>query len=112
MRLTHFCFEVLGDGDLVVESLPSSSLEDKVTRKVLSRCRLERSQYDRLVQRVTWLWIHRQSSYRRKREMGRTRTDGPMVKGLEAERLSLCVRSEIRLESVGVDDRDVSLDGV
>jgi hypothetical protein len=35
-----------------------------------------------------------------------------MVKGLEAERLSLCVRSEIRLESVGVDDRDVSLDGV
>lgn len=35
-----------------------------------------------------------------------------MVKGLETESLSLCVRSEIRLESVGVDDGDVSLDGV
>lgn len=35
-----------------------------------------------------------------------------MVKSLEAERLTLGVGTEVRLEPVGVDDGDVGLDGV
>lgn len=35
-----------------------------------------------------------------------------MIESLEAERLTLRVRPEVRLEAVGVDDGDVGLDGV
>jgi hypothetical protein len=41
-----------------------------------------------------------------------TRTDGPMVESLQAEGLTLRVGAKVRLESVGVDDGDVSLNGV
>jgi len=58
---------------LVVETLAPPRLEDKVARERLCRCRLERAQLDRLVERVA-------------------RADGPVVERLEAEGLAERVR--------------------
>lgn len=41
-----------------------------------------------------------------------TRADGPMVESLQAEGLTLSVSAQVRLESVGVDDGNVGLNGV
>ena len=100
--------EEFRDVDLVVETFSPSRLENEVTREGLRRCRFERSQLDRLVQRVT---CERERERTRGSESGlaerqglaylsrvrgkRTRADRPMVKGLHAEGLSLrmCYKS-------------------
>ena len=109
--------EVLAHAQIVRQAFPPSSLQAEVARKVqacevssdsrkgeLTWAGLEWPELDRLVRRIS-------------------RDDAPVIEELDTERcvrqsldhtslrtLALRVRSQIRLEAVGVDDRDKGLD--
>lgn len=109
-------FEELGDIDLVVQALAPARFEDKVARERLSRRRLERSQLDRLVERVARAIrkvVERLHAESLTEGMGCERGGkGKVSSGLIKECAKYCwLTPQVGLESVGVDDGNVGLNG-
>ena len=113
-------FEELGDVDLVVQALAPTRFEDKVARERLSRCRLERSELDRLVERVARAIgkvVKRLHAKGLTEGMCCERERGKQKKKKSAQKVkgsgeSICwLTPQIGLKPVGVNDGDVGLNG-
>jgi len=86
-------FQELGDGNLLVQSLPPPRLEHQIPSHSLCGCGLQRAQLDLLVERITG-------------------DDVPPVEDQRAERLTLRVDPDVGLETERIDYRDQAFDVV
>lgn len=89
----YLFLEILADRNAVTQTLAATRLENEVSCQSLTGSRLERTELDAGVGRVSG-------------------HNAPVVKCHLDKRLALCSRTKVGLETVGVNYRNVGLDGV